>query len=566
MSAGGCGLRRVGVALALLAGGLGGGAHALEPGPPGPRMERPTLDEREGPAGQAPLGVPAPAAGASAPLASGLRLFVREYRLSGNTVFTSEELAPLTAPYAGREIGTEELAALRLTLTKYYVERGYINSGAVVPDQDVQDGVVRIDIVEGRLTDIEISGNHRLSDDYLSARLRQGAGPPLNVATLQEQFQLLLGGPFVRRINGELAPGAQPGEAALKARVEERKPWVLGFGLDNDITPTLGEVRGVLHAAVLSPTRSGDILSTDLAYGEGLKEAQVDYALPLNPRGTTLQLFGDWSNGEVVEELLSGLDIEGETTSLGARINHPVWENARERFALSFGFDSRESSTSLLGRGFAFSPGVAPSGDSQVSVVRVAQDWNRRSPEQVFAVRSTFSIGVDLLGATHNQGGQPDGRFFAWLGQAQWARRLPWADSQIIFRLDGQWAADPLLPLEQFSVGGGRTVRGYGKNLLVRDHGFATSLELRVPVLRTEAGLPLLEIAPFVDAGGAWFENRENPSPSIIPAVGVGLRSNPHPKLRAELYWGHALEDIPGEGDSPQESGIYFTLAANVFD
>ncbi len=530
-------------------------------------MERPTLDDREVPAtGQAPLTMPAPTPSASPPLASGLILFVREYRLSGNTVFTNDELATVTAPYAGREIGSEELAALRLALTRYYVERGYINSGAVVPDQDVTDGVVRIDIVEGRLTDIEISGNRRLDSDYLGGRLRQGAGPPLNVASLQEQFQMLLAGPFLKRINGELAPGAQPGEAMLKARVEERRPWALSVGLDNDITPTLGEFRGVLHAAAISPTRSGDILSTDLAYGEGLKEAQIDYSLPLNPRGTTLQLFGDWSNGEVVEELLSGLDIEGETTSLGARINHPVCESARERFVLGFGFDSRESSTSLLGRGFAFSPGVEPSGDSQVSVVRVAQDWNRRSPLQVFAVRSTFSVGVDLLGATHNPRGQPDGRFFAWLGQAQWARRLPWADSQVIFRLDGQWAADPLLPLEQFSVGGGRTVRGYGKNLLVRDHGFATSLELRVPVLRTDAGLSLLEIAPFVDAGGAWFENRENPSPSIIPAVGIGLRSNPHPKLRAELYWGHALEDIPGEGDSLQESGIYFTLAANVFD
>lgn len=559
--------RLLGSLIAVLTLGAIGPAVAFERGPPGPAMQRPTLDDRPGASdARPPLSVPTPAETTVAPLAAGLRVFVREYRLSGNTVFSDDALAGVTAPFAGREIGAEDLTALRLALTRFYVERGYINSGAVIPDQDLVDGVVRVEIVEGRLTDVELSGNRRLGAAYLDGRLRLGAGPPLNVAALQEQFQILLAGPFIRRINGEISPGARPGEALLRARVEERSPWVLGFGLDNDITPTLGELRGVLHAAALSPTRSGDILSLDLAYGEGLRDAQVDYSLPLSPRGTTLQLFGDWSQGEIVEELLTGLDIEGETTSVGFRLDHPLLLSSHERLALSVGLDSRQSKTSLLGRGFAFSPGVEPSGDSQVTVVRVAQDWNHRSATQVVALRSTFSIGVDALGATRNPRGQPDGRFLAWLGQAQWARRLPWADSQVIFRLDGQYAADPLLPLEQFSVGGGRTVRGYGKNLLVRDHGFATSLELRVPVLRTEAGYSLLEIAPFVDAGGAWFEDRESPSPSIVPALGIGLRSNPHPKLRAELYWGHALKDVPGEGDSPQESGLYFSLAANIFD
>jgi len=198
-------------------------------------------------------------------------------------------------------------------------------------------------------------------------------------------------------------------------------------------------------------------------------------------------------------------------------------------------------------------------------VLRFAQFWTRRSPTQVFAARSTFSLGLDTLGATRNGGKLPDGRFVAWLGQAQWARRLPWLHSQLVFRLDGQWAADPLLPLEQFSVGGGRTVRGYARNVLVRDHGFATSLELRVPIWRDGNGRTLLEFAPFVDAGGAWFKDREGPAPNVIPAIGFGFRTDPHPKVHAELYWGHALEDIPGAGDSPQEDGIYFALTADIF-
>ncbi len=568
------------ILVVTLLGGLSSGAAANEPGPL-QAITDPSDLRRDSGLGTTSPGLPntppvdattplqsppfAPGTDESNSLAAGLKFFAREYHFSGNTIFSSEELAAVAAPYAKREVTNEDLANLRQALTRFYVERGYLNSGAVIPDQQIAGGTVEISIIEGRLTAIEVAGNHHLRASYVSDRLRRGAGPPLNVGELQEQLQILLSGPFVARINGELAPGEHPGEAVLTARIEEKRPYSLNLGVNNDLTPSLGEVRGVLQAAAYSPTGLGDILSTELGYADGSKEAQIGYAIPLNTRGTTLEIFGDWSQGEVVEERLSALEIEGETTSVGARLSHALRESAREQLGLSVGFDSRHSTTSLLGRGFAFSPGVEVDGDSQVNVLRFAQNWTRRSPLEVLAVRSTFSLGLDVLGATRNSAQQPDGRFVAWLGQAQWVRRLPWRNSQLVFRLDGQWAADPLLTLEQFAVGGGRTVRGYAKNVLVRDHGFATSLELRVPVLRNGSGSTLLEFAPFIDAGGAWFNDRAGPAPAVIPAVGFGFRADPHPKIHAELYWGHALKDIPGAGDSPQEDGIYFALTADVF-
>lgn len=117
-------------------------------------------------------------------------------------------------------------------------------------------------------------------------------------------------------------------------------------------------------------------------------------------------------------------------------------------------------------------------------MVRASQEWVHRTPEQVWAVRSTFSVGVDLLGATINAGAVPDGRFFAWLGQFQWVRRLWDTDSQLILRSDLQIAADPLLPLEKLAIGGAVTVRGYRENVFARDNGWVSSLEFRIPIFR----------------------------------------------------------------------------------
>jgi hemolysin activation/secretion protein len=521
------------------------------------------------PAEAAPIAAPheAPPPAIARP-GAGPQVFIRQIRLTGNTVFTDAQLAEVTRPYTNRYLTSEDLEAVRQALTVFYVRHGYLNSGAVIPDQKVKDGVVELRIVEGRLTQIAVSGNERLSTDYLTDRLALGAGPPFNVNDLQDRIQILLQGPFVERINAQIEPGDQPGEARLRAAVAETAPYRLSVGADTDLSPSLGEARGVLRGQLLSPFGLGDILSAEVALAEGLQDYTFDYAIPLTARDLTLDLYYEGTSSDVVQDPLNALDIQGDTWTAAFRLSQPVYRTSRDQLTLAAGLDVRESKTSLLGRGFPFSEGVEPDGTSRVTVLRFIQEWLSRGADQVLAARSTFSLGIDAFDATINDGGVPDGRFFAWLGQFQWARRLGETENQLVFRLQGQLTADPLLPLEQFAVGGLWSVRGYPTNALVRDQGFATSLELRIPVLHREDGAPLLQIVPFVDAGGAWYKDRgDTPEPTTIASAGLGLRFDPHKRIHAEVYWGKAFQkdDLDRPDDSIQDSGWSFLLNADIF-
>src|SRR5207248_2408577 len=108
----------------------------------------------------------------------------------------------------------------------------------------------------------------------------------------------------------------------------------------------------------------------------------------------------------------------------------------------------------------------AVDGETAVSVIRFGQEWVFRTQREVIAVRSNFHFGVQALDATEN-GTARDGRFFAWLGQAQYVRRLDQRGTQVMLRGDAQWTSDQLLSLEQLAIGGINTVRGYRENLLV---------------------------------------------------------------------------------------------------
>jgi hemolysin activation/secretion protein len=497
-------------------------------------------------------------------------VFVREILVEGNTVLPDEVVAEFVQPFLFRELTASDLEDLRRRLTAAYVERGYINSGAVLPDQDVVGGTVRYEIVEGRLTGIEVTGNERLQPDYVRRRLERGAGPPLNVGDLERRLRILLQDPLIERVNLELLPGILPGEARLRAEVIEASPYTLGAAIGNTQPPNVGAIRGELTGVLRNLTGWGDALA--LRYGRtlGVNDGSIAWGIPVTANDTLLTLRWEHNDADVVSEAFRALDITSETDTFEIGITHPVYRTLEETLTLGLTFARRQSETELLGEPFSFTPGVVE-GKTRLTVLRFSQDWLSRKADEVLALRSTFSLGVDLFGAT-SSGQKPDGQFFAWLGQAQYVRQLA-TDWQVILRSDVQLARDPLFPLEQIAVGGLSTVRGYRENSLVRDNAVIASAEARYAVARFEipwwgaapTQTSVLQLAPFFDFGRGWNKQQPTPSPRDISSLGIGLRWDIGDALSAQLYYGHPLRHIRNPDHDLQDIGIHFRVATRIY-
>jgi hemolysin activation/secretion protein len=552
-------------------------AQLSPPGPDGPllgpRESRPQLPEFTKPE-EPDLGLPEPQApGRRVPrLSQEPALFLREVRFDGNTVISDEELAGIAATFVGRLVSAEDLQELRYQLTELYVKRGYINSGAVLPDQDVVDGAITYRIIEGQLSGIFITGNEGLRESYIADRLAIGAGPPLNVDQLRDRIQILLQDPLINRLNAELRPGVQPGESLLDVAVERARPYEVYLSLDNNVSPSIGELRGRVSTVFRNLTGFGD--TVDLLYGRsrGLTEVSGGVTVPVTPYDTSVGFRFDYNDAGVVEEPLRELNIDSELRSIEVFVSHPVYQTPEQKLTLELGLARERSETTLLNEEFSFSAGEIE-GKSDVTVLRFSQSWLSRSLNQVVAARSSFNFGLNVLGATDNPEGTPDGQFLSWLGQFQWVRRFGESGPQLVFRTDLQLSNDGLLPIERLSIGGAESVRGYRKNTLIRDSGIVTSLEGRVPIFRLpipglsqQAEDGIVQIAPFTDFGYGWNKTGETFGPASIYSVGVGLRWQPSPRLQAQIYYGHALRDaeIPERGGL-QDSGVYLQIIAKMF-
>jgi len=501
------------------------------------------------------------------------KVFVRKILVTGNSVFTSEELSEITAPYENRSLTSEDLESLRRALTLRYVNAGYINSGAILPDQAVREGVITFQIVEGVLSQISVEGNKWFRESYIRDRIELGAGPPVNVNPLQERLQLLQQDNRLRAIHAELRPGVKPGEAVLKVNVDEKTPFYAWFAFNNYQSPSVGAERGLLTLAHQNLTGHGDILSLTLGRSEGLNpQIDVWYLLPVTVHDTTLLLRYRKNDYAVIDEIFDPLDTRSESDIYEITLRHPLVRTLHHEFALALTGESLQDKTFLLGEPFSFYPGVE-NGESKVTALRFSQDWTYRTQREVVAARSRFSFGIDALDATsHSSHSVPDGKFLAWLGQFQWARALKTWDMQLLFRTDAQISNQPLLPLEQIAVGGRYTVRGYRENLLVRDQAVIASVELRIPIVQNAPWAEFLQLVPFSDYG--YAKNRDLPSfdPRSIYSVGLGFRwgvplmkSPAELKLDFEFYWGYALKDVSTPDYDIQDDGIHFQIAVTGF-
>ena len=517
------------------------------------------------PASKSPLLLPpvAPMPEESHRISPQLRVFVRAYRFAGNTVVPSEELGRLAAPYTGRTVTSEELLELRNKLTLYYVNKGYVNSGAILPDQEVKENVITFTMVEGTLNQVVVAGVQRLKIDYVRDRILLGAGPPLNVNSLQQRLLLLQQNGLIERINAELIPGIRQGESALNVVVQEARPYQAGVTVSNHSSPTVGAYRAELYAAHHNLSGWGDTIEARYGITSGINDYSLRYALPVDAHDTTIGLRYSRNDAAVVEEPFNLLNITSRSQTVGVSLDRPVIQTPGESLSLGLSLEHRSSQTYLFDQPFSFSAGIAD-GKSMENVLRFSQDWGKRSVDQVVTLRSIFSAGsTNALSPVNGIG--PAKHFVAWLGQAQWAARLE-EGRQFILLGNAQYAPQTLLPLEKLGIGGASTVRGYRETQLLRDNGFVISAEYRIPILHNQAGESRTQLAPFVDYGKGWNRDLTSDLPRDISSAGLGLLWNPDKHWQTQLYAAKAFRNFPASGKRDlQDSGIHFLVNYQFF-
>jgi hemolysin activation/secretion protein len=501
---------------------------------------------------------------AAAQLASTPSILVREIHIDGNSLIPQSILDATLPAYVNRSVSAAELQGLAQRLTAYLVEQGYVSSGIVVPDQKIEDGVVRLQLQAGRIAATRIQGNQRLRDAYVRTRLGELGGEALNVKMLAQRLQLLQQDPRIEHIDASVTPSIERGAAILNLDITERRVHGFSVETNNHISPNVGEQQLTAELHHRNLLGFGDSILLSYNYADGFEGSAVSYAVPITAKNTTVGLFFEDSRSQIVSRPFDVLDIEGESTRYGIEFRHPFIRTPHSELTLGIGLETQAVRSFLLGEPFAFASADSD-GASKATVITFTQEWVRRESLRVLALRSTFHAGIDALDATI--GGGADSEFLYWLGQAQWLQRLEWRDSRLGVRVQGRLANDALPSYRKYALGGAASVRGYRENLLVRDNGALFSAEWSLPVahwmipgLSRDAGDGEVRMTPFIDYGFGKDDDALSDSVDLA-SIGVAFEWRIAASSHIELQFAKALIDRAPTGleNTLQDEGVHFS-------
>lgn len=527
---------------------------------PAPLPTTPLPEENQPPVTPQPTATPTPNLNQS-------NLNIKTITVEGSSIFNNDDFQPLLAPVEGKTITVEELQGIADQITQLYLQKGYITSRAIVDENSLATGNIKILVIEGTLEKIEVEGTERLDPDYIRDRIALGGGTPLNSANLEDQLRLLRADPLIENIEASLKSGTGLGQSILVVRVTEAPSFGANFSIDNYSPPSVGSERFGMDLNYQNLSGLGD--SMGLLYQHTLQggsdNLDLNYRIPVNAMNGTVQLRSvlNWNN--VIQANLLPLDISGESELYEISYRQPLIRTPREEFALSVGFTRQQGQTFLFASPFAFGTGPDPlDGSTRTSVLKLGQEYISRDGGGAWALRSSFNIGTGLFGVT-DVDPNVNGYFFSWLGQIQRVQLLN-PDNFLIIQGDLQLTPDALLPSQQFVIGGGQSIRGYRQNVRAGDNGFRVSVEDRITLHRNEAGEAIFQLAPFWDFGNIWNAT-ENPNSlqnqTFIMGLGLGVLWQPFPNLNLRLDYGLPIMNLSDRGKNAQDDGFYFNVNYN---
>lgn len=491
-------------------------------------------------------------------------IVIRTVEFTGSDVIEASLLQTTAAAFLNRQLDSGDLEELRYRITRMYVDQGYINSGAVLDNYNPTTQHLKVRIHEGQLGAINVATDTRLEPAYIANRLRIAGTSPLHLPTIQERILVLLEDPVIDSIHGAISPSSTPGTADLAIEASGKRPYGLQLILDNQGPVSLGEERATIVGTLRNPIGLGEIANLNFNTTAHNRRGRLDLSIPITAYDTRLRGAAETSNATVAEEPIDLLDVKSSYRAYDLGITQPLIHTPQNKLNLGLTLSHRNNKTRLLGMPFCFNQGCVD-GQTTTTALRFNQEWITRSTSFAYTINSTISFGLDTMGATRAKTGNVDNRFVTWLLQQRYAQQWWHRRLQLMGRIDLQITDTPLPILEQITIGGMSSVRGYRENVTIRDQTILGSLELRYAILGGEASdYGRIEGAIFTDAAHSWNKQTTTHGKDLH-SVGLGLLWTWQDTLSAQLYWAHQLKTEPKPRRSSwslQDEGFHFQLQA----
>ncbi|WP_260396785.1 ShlB/FhaC/HecB family hemolysin secretion/activation protein [Variovorax sp. KBW07] len=545
--------------LAVMAMGAQGAAFAQASEPATPSANPPAA------AANSPS-TPTPAAAPVATPESTRKVDIAEYIVRGNTVLDARAIEKAVTPFLGPDRTLKDVEGARDALLAAYQAAGYQSVYVDLPEQQVTQGIVFLQVNETRVGRVRVVGAEYNSPvdvrDQVPA-LKEGGVPDFNKA--QAELTALNRSPK-RQVMPLVRQGAMPGTMDVDLKVDDSSPWRASAGLNNDYSADTRKLRSTLSLGHDNLWQLGHSASISF-FGapQDLSQTKVfsaSYTAPLQGTNWSLEASAYKSDSNVAT--VGGTSVLGKGHSFGLKATYTVPNAGNWWHAFSVGVDFKNNKEALR---------LKDTGDTvplKYAPITLSYSGFRQSDKSQYGVGISLVVGTSSsFGYTSDWAAFDYKRYksspsFMVLKTDLNGTHTFDGGQQLAFRFNGQMTDAPLVSSEQIAGGGMNSVRGYLSAEATGDYGVVGSVEVRSQPL-TFLG-PLVEnwrVYAFADAARLRLKSplpEQNDRFSLY-SVGLGTTFKIGQYLSGRVDFGYPLTD--GARTKKHDPRVNFSLTAN---
>jgi hemolysin activation/secretion protein len=511
-----------------------------------------------------------------------VRFEIMTFLVEGNTILEESKIDRALEAYKGADRRLKDVEEARAELEKLYHKAGYPTVLVNLPEQTIENGFVRLQVVEGHLYSITVTGNEHYSWSSIRSKLPSlSPGALIYEPTFVKELAAVNGNPDLS-VTPLLKPGSVPGTVDLELKVKDRLPVHGKLEADNRgpiTTPSNRLIAEVQHTNVFGNDEilTLNMVQTPTDWG-AIQNYGASFVYPVIWPNHLLTVYASKSESNSILTVgaipVGGggdVAIVGNATIAGVRYIFPLFSGGQYTHQLQIGLDyKRLEETSATFPGGASAVVLSPVQYTPLSLGYTGFYPDRFGLTRMSLTAKGYVAGVIPGGAKKDFSGDPDnpfnepgnrqgstGTFAVLQGGVSRLQPLP-GDFALNIIADGQWASEPLIPAEQFFAGGFDTVRGYLQFEAIGDHAIRGRAELTSPEVlkvpidriwqrrRSSDYTIRLRLATFYDAAHIWVTQAPDGQTSRfrLEGAGFGIRAK-FPKDIGQLILdsGWALRD-----------------------
>ena len=482
---------------------------------------------------------------------------VWEFRVLGNTVLDARAIERAVTPFLGPDKTLADVESARAALEAAYRAEGYGTVFVDIPEQSVDDGIVRLRATEGRLSVAKVAGSTYSNNAEIRAAVPEAAvGKVPSLTELQKEITSVNAVTPDRQVVPVLKAGAEPGTVDLALNVEDHLPFHGSVELNNQHTARSRPLRLATNVSYDNMFDRHDSLSLQyLMSPQETKDVKV-FAAGYVARVPDGKLSFSYINNSSSVPIASAASI-GKGRTYGVHYDRTLEAQPAVVQDLTVGLEYKRTEQSTP------SPSEVPGASSSLSspvnylVGSILYSGMLISPERLFTWSIGPSFGVRGVGSSaldfDNKRYLARANFTLLRGEASYTRHLPHGLDAVL-RAGGQFSEQPLLPNEQFVIGGVGSVRGYYEAEELGDLGLKLGTELRGPSLfsRFEKLSERASLRPLAFLEGARVGTQDalpgSPTYTNLSSAGLGLDLEAWHFLTGNLTWAQTFNDGTNTG------------------